>query len=353
MSFAAELLREAPDGPDAERLTALVAEAGADPSWEVRNAVAAALAHLRQAGLDQVLAALCRDDHGYVRRTAEATLRRRSRLSRTERKHEEQIEAVVGRIERLARRNSPRVAAQVRALARAYTGYIVPAGAHDIRSVLTALKQSLVRAEREVLSPRTGAKAWQEFRKTTERRLATIEKIASDMKDLASRGALEVEPTNLARLVGEALQDVQDRFHGDPRAPRVTVRVEVDATLALDAPRNELRRAIQNILRNAFEAIEGEGAVSIRGTHVGDEEVELRIQDTGCGIPAEDLPLVFVPGHSTKKGKRQHPDKTGYGLPIAQQIVEDCHGRLEVSSVEGEGTTFVIVLPLRHVDDEA
>jgi len=104
---------------------------------------------------------------------------------------------------------------------------------------------------------------------------------------------------------------------------------------------SRLNQVFLNILTNAQQAIEGEGKITISTCCEG-EEVRVAIADTGSGIPTEDLERIFEPGVTTKEVGRG----TGLGLSICRQIMEEHHGRIEVESVVGEGTTFTVVLPL-------
>jgi len=68
----------------------------------------------------------------------------------------------------------------------------------------------------------------------------------------------------------------------------------------------------------------------------------VEVADNGRGIAAEHLPNIFRPFYTTKG------DGTGLGLSLARRIVEDHHGRIDVTSALGQGTTFAVVLPLRR-----
>lgn len=98
---------------------------------------------------------------------------------------------------------------------------------------------------------------------------------------------------------------------------------------------------LENLIKNALDAIEGNGKISIRSHLTERGEMILDITDTGKGIPKNNLDKVFKPGFTTKKRG------WGLGLPLCKRIVEEYHrGRLFVRwSEPGKGTTFRIVLP--------
>lgn len=100
-----------------------------------------------------------------------------------------------------------------------------------------------------------------------------------------------------------------------------------------------LRQALENVVRNGAEAIEGSGVVRIE-TDVVDRFLVIRVRDTGRGIPPEIQARLFEPFFTTKA------HGTGLGLATSQQIVFEHNGHLVVESQAGKGSTFSILLPL-------
>ncbi len=132
---------------------------------------------------------------------------------------------------------------------------------------------------------------------------------------------------------------------------------DVDLQLAENLPPvqclvDEMGQVILNLLVNAAHAIAGKlgenpegdkGTITIR-TLARPEKIEIRIADTGIGMPAEIHDKIFDPFFTTKEVGRG----TGQGLTIAHDVISDKHGgTLTFESLEGEGTTFIIQLPLK------
>jgi signal transduction histidine kinase len=111
----------------------------------------------------------------------------------------------------------------------------------------------------------------------------------------------------------------------------------------------ELNQVFLNLIINAAHAIEDSGKDASVGrisimTQAIDDMVHITVRDNGCGIPAANMEKIFDPFSTTKQVGRG----TGQGLAIARSIVVDRHGgRLDVSSTPGEGTQFVMVLPVQ------
>jgi signal transduction histidine kinase len=108
-------------------------------------------------------------------------------------------------------------------------------------------------------------------------------------------------------------------------------------TLALHA--STLRRALLNLVHNALDAMPQGGILTVRGQRTA-TEVRLQVRDTGSGIGAATLAQIFEPLYTTK------PGGTGLGLYIVQEIVAAHGGQVTVQSVEGQGTTFTITMPV-------
>jgi PAS domain S-box-containing protein len=139
-----------------------------------------------------------------------------------------------------------------------------------------------------------------------------VNEVVSDLlaflkEDVAGRGI----------MLQEELKDSLPRAHLDPR---------------------QLRQALLNLVKNSIEAMPDGGKLTI-ATGAKDGWVEIRISDTGRGIPEENWDLVFTPFFSTKHGG------TGLGLPITSHIVEEHHGTISLESFPDLGTIFTIRLP--------
>jgi two-component system NtrC family sensor kinase len=106
---------------------------------------------------------------------------------------------------------------------------------------------------------------------------------------------------------------------------------------------DQLQQVCLNLIINAIQAMPEGGKLTIRTSIDNDRQVKIEIQDTGCGIPPENMSKLFTPFFSTK-GKKG----VGLGLAVAYGIVQRHHGRIEVQSKVGEGTIFTIYLPLNH-----
>jgi signal transduction histidine kinase len=111
---------------------------------------------------------------------------------------------------------------------------------------------------------------------------------------------------------------------------------------------SQLEQVFMNLVVNAAQAIETYGTITIRTGQEGDR-VWVEIADTGAGIPPEIMPHIFDPFFTTKPVGTG----TGLGLPVSYGIIERHHGKIEVHSEVGKGSTFRIILPVQpDIDKE-
>ena len=106
------------------------------------------------------------------------------------------------------------------------------------------------------------------------------------------------------------------------------------------ANREQLFRALENLLYNAADFTPPEGRITLSLTADADSAY-IAVSDTGCGIPEKDLPNIFRRSYTTRSDKGGQ----GLGLAITRTIVLEHAGQIEAVSREGEGTTFTICIP--------
>ncbi len=106
----------------------------------------------------------------------------------------------------------------------------------------------------------------------------------------------------------------------------------------------QINQLLLNLVINAYHAMEASGGILSIATIFDDTNILLQVKDTGCGIPENQLGKIFDPFFTTKEAGKG----TGLGLAIVQQVVEDHHGRIEVNSTPGQGTSFTVWLPRFH-----
>jgi signal transduction histidine kinase len=163
-----------------------------------------------------------------------------------------------------------------------------------------------------------------------------LETLLNEVRDFTRPAPPQIEPHNLAETVTESLAIMGEAL--ESRGITVVTDFSPDlGTVPHDAAR--IKQVLLNLLKNAAEAMEGGGRLTVAAVPVGDK-VRLSVTDTGGGIPETMRARVFDPFCTTKESG------TGLGLTVCQRIVEDHHGDIRFATSEA-GTTFTVELPLR------
>src|SRR6476646_618959 len=209
--------------------------------------------------------------------------------------------------------------------------------AHELRNPLAGISGAI-----EVLQG--GAKddpqARDHFLKRLGEDAERMNRLTQSLLTLArveSRGAPESEMVD----VPLAIRDVVAACEAPPHVDLV---VDVESDLAATGDPTLLRQVMIGLLTNAFKNTPPPGTVTVRGRHDTEGEVILEVIDTGTGIPAAELERVFERFYRRSESRKQ--EGFGLGLAIARRMVDVMGGRIGAESVEGEGSTFWVRLPI-------
>ncbi len=131
--------------------------------------------------------------------------------------------------------------------------------------------------------------------------------------------------------------------------------ININIDVAPDVPplvtdHGKLQQILLNLITNAFAALDEGGSLDIIVRKLeGEEKVRITVRDTGCGIPEENIKLIFEPFFSTNADK----GNTGLGLAITYGLIQEIGGQLELESKVGAGSSFIITLPIEISPDKA
>ncbi|WP_232679863.1 cell wall metabolism sensor histidine kinase WalK [Nocardioides sp. R-C-SC26] len=181
----------------------------------------------------------------------------------------------------------------------------------------------------------------------TRRNVARLKALIDDLLTLsrAEQRTADLQPTELATLVAEAVSDV--RMTAARRGIAVTVNL-TDGALPVLADRALLQRAIVNVLTNAVKFSQDGGRVDV-DLGSGPRWVEVAVRDRGIGIPQHELDRIGTRFFRASNAQDNEIPGTGLGLRIMHTIVEAHHGEVLIESTEGVGTSVTIRLPARVV----
>jgi signal transduction histidine kinase len=173
--------------------------------------------------------------------------------------------------------------------------------------------------------------------------VAQAERMANILRqllDLARRHTPNKQPEDLRSIVGTTLSVIA------PIAAKQGIGLQVDAAptpVIADVDAAQIQQVLANLVMNAIQAQPDGGQVRVRfdGSADGDDAVRVRVEDDGPGIPESTRERIFEPFFTTK----DPGEGTGLGLTVSYGIVRDHGGRIDVESVEGEGSAFIVCLP--------
>lgn len=178
-----------------------------------------------------------------------------------------------------------------------------------------------------------------------QKEIVFLEKLTNDFLSFARPIEPQYQPVNLGNLVQETLKSLPLSWE------EKNIRIAAGASLAsfnLAADPFLLRQALNNLLLNAYQALEQGGEVTLEawrkedflgGPYLRGAAVVLSVKDNGPGIPAASQERLFFPFFTTKK------EGIGLGLALTKKILLAHRGNIEVKSEEGKGTEFLLYLP--------
>lgn len=205
--------------------------------------------------------------------------------------------------------------------------------AHEIRNPLTSIRGFI-----QILQKRISTMPEKEYLNIMLEEVNRIDDLTGQMLMMSRRGKLNPKMVDL----NEFLTKVCSMIEIARDDPRIEIVKEFEPDLPpVSVDTGQMKQAVLNVLKNAVEAMPLGGKLRVGTSFDPDNRlVELRISDTGEGIPAEDLPYIFFPFFTRKE------NGTGLGLAATLGVVESHEGRIEVETVPGEGTTFTMIFPL-------
>lgn len=207
--------------------------------------------------------------------------------------------------------------------------------AHEVRNPLSSIKGLALLLKNKFPAGSKEQETADLLIQETERMNRTI----TEMLSFTRPTTLHLVQVDLAALLQRSLQLIKAEAVENRIAATFQVQPDLLPVLG-DVDR--LQQVMMNVLLNAMQAMENGGKLTVTLGNKDNQNVELRISDTGEGIAADLLSQVFFPYFTTKQGG------TGIGLAISQKIIADHGGSIELESEPGKGTTVIILLPAYH-----
>lgn len=240
----------------------------------------------------------------------------------TERKElEENLKKYTIEMERLANERAEKLIESEKMVS---AGAVASTVAHDLKGPLSVIRNAVYMMENNLGN---NSDMIQMIKKSVDNAVnmldETHEKVTTDI--------LKVEEIEIKEFIESIVSET-------PIPPRIKLKVKlVESVLCIDILK--IRRVLENLLRNAFEATLSKGTVQIEN-QIKKGKMVIIVKDSGEGIPTEKIKHLFKPFYTTKK------KGTGLGLYYCKNTIEAHNGTIEVTSKQGLGTTFTLTIPL-------
>jgi signal transduction histidine kinase len=211
-------------------------------------------------------------------------------------------------------------------------GKLATTMAHEIKTPLIAIggyaRRSLGNLKNQKLDPRDLEIILAEVER--------LEKLTSQILDYPKETKLSMAKHDLNRIIQETVEVLEEKLKSSHIRLKTKLSKDIKE-VELDLQR--IKQVLFNLIGNAIEAMPQGGSLTIT-TREKKDSVKLEIEDTGKGIPEEEMKKLFVPFYTSK------PKGSGLGLPVSKKIIADHKGTIEMQSQVNEGTKIIIVLPL-------
>jgi signal transduction histidine kinase len=203
----------------------------------------------------------------------------------------------------------------------------------NVRGYLEAIRDGVIKSDANTI------------RSLTEEAML-LSRLVDDLQDLALAEAGELklmcQPEDIAALINQIVATVRSQA----ATKGVSLSIDLPAELPpVKIDSNRISQVLRNLLDNAVAHTPRGGTITVTARQQ-DKWVEVGVDDTGEGIPAEDLPNIFERFYRVDKSRTRATGGSGLGLTIARRLVEVHGGRIEVQSELGKGSCFTFTLPV-------
>jgi two-component system sensor histidine kinase CiaH len=214
---------------------------------------------------------------------------------------------------------------------------------HELRTPLAAI---LVNLERLFRYPDHTIEQESEKIMVGIQEARRLGKLVSDLLTLARSDSNELQIMSQKLRMDEVVQKCTQIFSQLAIAKEVRLETDIEQPLEIIGDEERLHQLLVILLDNALKYTNKNGQIYVSCKRDGNR-VAVVVRDTGIGIPKEDIPYLFDRFFRVDKMRSRSTEGTGLGLSIAKWIVDAHHGKIQVSSEEGVGTSFVLTLPIK------
>lgn len=216
---------------------------------------------------------------------------------------------------------------------------------HELKTPITSMK---ILADSLLMQENVPVEIYEDFMNDIVHEIDRENQIINDLLTLVkmdkTQADLNISPTN----INELLEVLLKRISPIAEQRNITIRLETMRQVVAEVDEVKLSLACNNIIENAvkYNHDGGKVDVSLNGDH---KFFYIRVKDTGVGIPEDCQEQIFERFYRVDKARSRETGGTGLGLAISRNVILLHKGSIRVHSKEGEGTTFIIRIPLNYL----
>jgi signal transduction histidine kinase len=220
----------------------------------------------------------------------------------------------------------------------------VAAVSHEFRTPLTSLRQftDMLREHKDMSDERRDL-CYEAQARSAARLTRLVESLLDFGRMEGGARIYHLEPV----LGSELVRRVVEEFRNEAQSSGFQFRLEAQDSAEIEADAEALGRAVWNLLDNAVKYSGNSREIDVEVGRVGSDQT-IAVRDLGLGIPAHEQALVFRKFQRGEEAMRLGIKGTGIGLAMVSHIMKAHHGRVEVRSEPGRGSTFTLILPVRR-----
>jgi len=215
--------------------------------------------------------------------------------------------------------------------------------AHELRSPLVSIRQQNSVLLEGLAGPLQEKQ--QEFLEKGVKKIDSLLELINDLLNIAKIEAGKAIQRQVPLDVGEVIEETVSFMEPTAKEKGISLRYERKELKPILADPKRMEEVFTNLITNAINYSPDGGEVVVSAQALG-EYLEIRISDTGIGIPPEELPKIFDKFYRVKHPKTRQVMGTGLGLSIVKGIINAHRGTIDVESEPEKGTTFRILLPI-------
>jgi PAS domain S-box-containing protein len=221
---------------------------------------------------------------------------------------------------------------------------------HELRTPLVAIEKSVSL----ILDKSAGdiSDTQKQFLTIADRNLKRLSLLINDLLDLAKLEAHRMQLKRQLVNLGQVIDDAAGTLDNWAKTKAVTIEKQVAPGLPMiSIDQNRIIQVLINLIGNAIKFTPQQGVITVScGQAPGADMIEIRVKDTGVGIPPEDLVKIFDKFYQTRERPSSDISGTGIGLTIVKEMVELHGGKVWAESEHGHGAAFIFTLPVTVPD---